>query len=445
MRCAVRAWGACVALIAAVALLASAAPGARAGVWAQIACVNPNGTAATSAGWSAFTTANPYGAGASSTCAPGTPMSAALGDTLPAPVFMSAGLVYTPPAGSTLVGGTMQVVLSADGNGSGAAADAEIDEPAQTSADARLRCTAGSRSCGSSPTDYSGTFTVPRNLGGNLYLTAGCAGTPGYSCDNGARDNDWSLVQVSSADLLLQNIASPAGRKLSGTLLGRTVHGTARLKLTASDPGGPGVYRIAVTIDGRTVHDATPSRNGGACVAVGTDSPSGALEFDAAQPCPTTLTTTLHIPTVKLPDGTHSLLVSVTDAAGNTTNVLRRTITTLNPELTPRPRRGLRARFAISWRWARTTTELRTITPTGLPRTARLAVACTGRGCPRLPSGPAPASHIRSLLRRLRETRFESGDRFLLTVSAPHRSAERIRLTIRRGAPPQARLLGSHH
>jgi hypothetical protein len=426
-------------------IAAAVAPGARAGVWAQIACVNPNGSAATSVGWSAFTSGSAYGSGATSACAPGTPMTATLGDPVPAPVFTSAGLVYTPPAGSTLVGGTVQVVLSADGGGTGAAADAEIDEPAQKSSDSRLRCSAGSKSCGSSATDYTGIFTLPANLGGNLYVTAACDGTAGLACDNGERDNAWAFVQVSSAELLLQNIASPTARGLGGTLLGHVVHGTGRLRLSASDPGGPGVYRIAVTIDGRIVHDATPSRNGGACVPVGTDSINGALEFDAAQPCPTSLSTTVRVPTAKLPDGPHQLAVSVTDAAGNMTTALRRTISTENPELTPRPAHGLRVRFAISWRWARTITELRTISASRLPRSARVAVACTGRQCPSLPPGTVPASGVASLERRLRGLRLRPGDALLLTVTAAHRPAERIRLTIRKSAHPQARLLASQH
>jgi hypothetical protein len=423
--------------------MVAAVPSARAGVWAQVACVNPNGSAATSAGWSAFTSGIGEGAAASAACAPGTPMSAALGDTLPAPVFSTAGLQYTPPLGSTLVGGTLSAVLSADGGGTAAAGDAEIDEPAQTSADARLRCTAGSRACGASATDYSGTFTVPRNLGGNLYVTAGCVGTAGFSCDTGGRNGAWALVQVSSAVLLLQNIAIPAARSFRGTLLHRTVHGRARLRLAAVDPAGPGVYRIAATIDGRTVHDATPSRNGGACVPVGSDSVTGALEFDAAQPCPESLTTSFRVATAKLPDGTHRLAVTVTDAAGNATTVLRRTIVTDNPQLTPRPAHGLRARFAISWRWARTVTELRTITAAAVPRAATVAVSCTGRRCPRLPARAVPGSHLRTLLHRLRGTRLHPGDALLITVRARHRRPERIRLTIRRGARPRVRLLAS--
>jgi hypothetical protein len=434
------------ALIVVVFLaVATITPSAHAGVWAQVACVNPNGSAAPSAGWSAFTAGAGEDATASSGCAPGTPMSASLGAGLPAPVFTSAGLQYTPPPGSTLVGGSLQVVLSADGGGTKAAGDAEIDEPAQMSSDARLRCTPGSRRCGASQTDYSGTFTVPRNVGGNLYVTAGCIGTAGFSCDTGGRNGGWALAQVSSAVLLLQNISSPSAHDLSGALLRHTVHGTARLRLGASDPGGPGVYRIVVTVDGRTVHDATPSRGGGACVPVGTDALTGALEFDAAQPCPALLRTSLRLATAKLPDGSHRLSVSLTDAAGNTTTVLRRTIHTLNPMLTPRPAHGLRARFAISWRWARTVTELRTISAAAVPRAATVAVSCAGRRCPSLPARAVGRSGLPSLLHRLRGTRLRPGDALLITVDAHGQRAERIRLSIRRGARPRARLLAWRH
>ncbi len=188
MRFAARAWGASAALVVVVVVLlatVAAVPSARAGVWAQVACVNPNGSAATSAGWSAFTSGIGEGAAASAACAPGTPMSAALGDTLPAPVFSTAGLQYTPPLGSVRrrnpVGGALRRRRRHRGG-----RRRRDRRPAQTRADARLRCTAGSRACGASATDYSGAFTVPRNLGGNLYVTAGCVGTAAWLQPAGA-------------------------------------------------------------------------------------------------------------------------------------------------------------------------------------------------------------------------------------------------------------------
>ncbi len=158
---------------------------------------------------------------------------------------------------------------------------------------------------------------------------------------------------------------------------------------------------------------------------------------------PESLATSFRVATAKLPDGTHRLAVTVTDAAGNATTVLRRTIVTDNPQRTPRPAHGLRARFAISWRWARTVTELRTITAAAVPRAATVAVSCTGRHCPRLPARAVSGSHLRTLLHRLRGTRLHPGDALLITVRARHRRPERIRLTIRRGARPRVRLLAS--
>jgi hypothetical protein len=46
------------------------------------------------------------------------------------------------------------------------------------------------------------------------------------------------------------------------------------------------------------------------------------------------------------------------------------------------------------------------------------------------------------LLRSLGARRFHSGDRVQLTVTAPHRRAEHILLTVRVGKKPRARLVG---
>jgi hypothetical protein len=55
-----------------------------------------------------------------------------------------------------------------------------------------------------------------------------------------------------SADLLLNSTASPTGSGFSGTLLDPDAHGTASLAFTAGDPGGPGVYKVIVKIDGKS-------------------------------------------------------------------------------------------------------------------------------------------------------------------------------------------------
>jgi hypothetical protein len=217
------------------------------------------------------------------------------------------------------------------------------------------------------------------------------------------------------------------------------VHRTGHLVFTAADPGGPGVYDVTVTLDGRIVSNGTPNTNDNACVAVGTGS-GGALMFDHQQPCPPTAAVDAPVPTAGLPDRPHRLVVTVTDAAQNTSTVLDQLIRTSNPQTTPRPRRGVRARFVISWDWAPRTTLLRSIQARKLPRSARVSVRCVGSRCPRLRIHSASGGRVRRLLRALGGRRFPAGDRILLTVTQRHHRAERIVLLIRRGHIPRARL-----
>ena len=116
--------------------------------------------------------------------------------------------------------------------------------------------------------------------------------------------------------------------------------------------------------------------------------------FDYQQPCLTSEVVDVPVPTTGLPDGSHELAVTVTDAAGNSSTVLDQNITTSNPQTTPNPsgRRALHARFVISWRWTGTTTLLRSIRVTHLPRNASVASAApasAARSCGPQPEAPA--------------------------------------------------------
>ena len=429
-----------VALSTVIALLLGLlTPAARAGVWMQVSCVNPSGTPSPSQGWAGAVQSTGFGASTTTTCGPGAPMSAVLGDAIPEPVFAGASLTYTPPAGSVLIGGRLGLVLQADGGGTSADGAAIVDTPAQASGDARLQCAEGGTPCSSQGPDYSGTFTLPSGLGGVLVVAAQCDGSAGFSCDSGGRAGAWAQAQVSVADLLLSDDSRPRATGFSTTALDRPVHGRARVTLDAAAPGGPGVYLVTATLDGRLVQRLTPDLNSGMCIPVGTDRTTGALMFDVQQPCPTTAATTLTIPTTTLPDGDHLLEVTVTDAAGNVATVLRRTIVTLNPLLTPRPRAGVRTRFDLSWRWGVSATTLRSVVAVrSLPRDATVTLSCEGAGCPKLFAKPQSAVDVEALLRSLRGRSFRTRDRLLITVTAPHLSTERLGLTMRRDRAPVA-------
>ncbi len=311
-------------------LLASAA---YAGQWIQVSCANPDLSTAPSEGWSSFITGTPEaGSNNSTNCTAATPMYALLETSANAPVGSTETLQYTPPAGSTLAGGNIDVVVHAGGYDAGASGTATLYTPAYAddASNAFLQCNAITNLCnGTVGSHFSGVLALPTDRGGSLYLSADCAGTAGQYCNlvsNGA----WSSVQLLWADLLLTNTSAPAATAFAGSLLTPDAHGTADIAFTATDPNGPGVYRVTIKIDGNPIYDATPNTNSGKCAAVGPAITAGPLMFDWQQPCPQTESVDIPIDTTHLTDGQHDLKVIVTDAAQNTATVLYQTITTLN-------------------------------------------------------------------------------------------------------------------
>ena len=123
-------------IAAATALLMTAAAvvvpaAASAAPWMRVSCQNPDGSPAPSEGWTGGAVGNvSLGSTNNTNCAPGTPMYAALAMPAPAADGSSEYLAYTPPAGSTLVGGSLLVGLQANGYGFRAAATAAMFTPA---------------------------------------------------------------------------------------------------------------------------------------------------------------------------------------------------------------------------------------------------------------------------------------------------------------------------
>jgi hypothetical protein len=437
-----------------LALMAVAAPAASAGEWMQVSCLNPNGTAAPFQGWTGTNDGSPeFGSNDDAACAPGSPMVANLsGVAQPAPGVANEFLTYSPPTGSTLVGGTMSVVLSGSGSGTNATAVAGLYEPTfNPSTDRFLVCARILGPCQNGGYTWSGTATLPAGRGGNLIAAASCASNSGGTCStNMDSNNNFASVFISQADLLLQSNTVPTGSGFTGTVLEPAARGQTQLTFTAGDPSGPGVYLVQAFVDGTQVWSQTPDSDSGQCVPVGTDPASGALMFDYQQPCPVAESVDVPISTASLPDGSHELSVKVIDAAGNVATVFNQTITTANapvspttssPLVTPRPAKGVRARVVMNWRWTGGRTALRSIAVRKLPRGAGLRVSCAGRGCPRLRPRSATGTGLRRLLAGLRGKTFRAGDRLLLTVSASHLKSERIQVTIRDNRIPQARLL----
>ena len=224
---------------------------ARAGTWMQVSCVNPDGSAAPVEGWSSFATGTPgFFSSTNTNCSPGRPMDALLSDAQAVDPGSGEYLQYTPPAGSTLVGGHATVNLSATGNGNFDAALAGLYEPNPSSNDGSnfYQCEATFTLCGGGSAVTGATVTLPTDRGGNLYVGADCTGTTGTQCSQGGSNGAWARAQLVGAGLLLSSGAAPQSSGFSGSALQRDASGTAHVVFTATDPGGPGVYRVAIGV-----------------------------------------------------------------------------------------------------------------------------------------------------------------------------------------------------
>jgi hypothetical protein len=184
------------------------------------------------------------------------------------------------------------------------------------------------------------------NLGSHLYMNVSCEGDPGNECmaDAGDANGFMAVVYLYAADITLEQAAGPSATNVGGELAtASSVKGTSDVQFDATDPGA-GVYEAVFTVDGQVVGSTALDENGGRCKDVGE---GGETAFFYLQPCEQSLSADVGLDTTKLSNGTHHLVVSVLDAAGNSAPVLDRTITVANqpppaPD-TPGPANGTNA------------------------------------------------------------------------------------------------------
>jgi hypothetical protein len=238
----------------------------------------------------------------------------------PQAAYQGPQWVYEVPKGSTIEGGTITATITAPHG------QAWLATPASSydAADVLANCQANI-ACGAAGS-ITAAFPITHTGGKNIYVTAVCVGPyeGATSCPaDGGLD---AAVYVSAAAIELTNNSTPAASGFAGTLLAPGARGTQELLFDASDPEGPGVYTITAQADGATLYTGTPDSNGGECLALA----AGPLTFDHAQPCPESESVDLSIDTTSLPDGPHTLKLTVQDAAGNASVVYDATITTNN-------------------------------------------------------------------------------------------------------------------
>ena len=317
-------------LIALASVLAATAlcvllmvPAAWAGRWITDSCRLPGGQPAATEGW---TTSSLGGVGADSgavnNCASGGDLSVETSGEAVQGAYEGPVWQFTAPAGSTIAGGTITALVTSPHG------QAWIATPSSsyTAADLIVNCQYN-LPCGGGSV-WSAAFPIDHPGGTSLYAVAVCVPTVQGQTQCPVFGGLDAEVSISQALIELANSAAPSAGPLTGTLLTPGASGTAELAFQASDHEGPGVYNITVQIDAKTAYSATPYNNGGACAPAG--SQGGVLIFASIQPCRQSESVTIPVNTAAYPDGQHTLKVTVTDAAGNSSVIYDGSVSTTN-------------------------------------------------------------------------------------------------------------------
>jgi len=304
---------------------------AQAGTWTLVSCTQPDGQVAPIDGWTsvAFDGGGNYSSASNSCGAPGGGLFATSSSAWPQTRGSGWMWQFDAPAGATITGGNLDVMLTSP------VGQAFVLTPNFTydGADVVVNCQFNVP-CGSNGV-FSGTVPIDHVGGTSLYAGVMCLGPgqPGQAdadCAAGDGVNGVNVqLAIYAAQIELTDNAAPTASAFSGPLLAPDARGGADVLFTAGDPNGPGVYQVSATVDGTTAYQSTPDTNGGECASVGDDA-NGDPEFLDEQPCKQSESVDLPVDTTAFTDGTHTLKITVTDAAQNSSVVYDGTISTKN-------------------------------------------------------------------------------------------------------------------
>ncbi len=314
---------------------------AAAGEYHVYSCRTPEGAVAPTEGWSEGshsgedTTLN--------TCSSGGGLVAGMDDGYAHSAHSEsdkASWTVQAPTGETIVAGSVSRAGATSGGSNQHAYYAAYMESVLTSGEdeafdvctAWQPCTTEGNS--NEPLAAANLVTIPESVlpSSRISLNAACGSTIlGYDCPEGKSDPNGyaATVELFAADLVLSQTEDPKVSGVSGALTeATTVSGTSDVSFDASDPGS-GVYQVVFRVDGQVVSTVVPEEEGGRCHNVG-GTTDGLPAFLYAKPCPAAISVNLPFDTTTLSNGTHHLLVTVLDAAGNSQTVLDRDVTVDN-------------------------------------------------------------------------------------------------------------------
>ncbi|HEY5194315.1 MAG TPA: carboxypeptidase-like regulatory domain-containing protein [Solirubrobacteraceae bacterium] len=327
------------ATLCALAVAGGAARSAQAGEYHVYSCRMPDGEVAPADGWSEMKSNTSDSL--EDTCPTDGALVVGLNDGETHEVEKDSGSwVFSAPTGSIIAAAKLWRAGDADGGWATNATyefwlagpenqDVEADVIDQCVAEFGCPTGVGSTTSAMSPSNL--VTVLPENLGAHLYVNVSCGGSAKFVCPSGKGDSDGyaAVVYLYAADLTLEQTSQPTVSDVEGELASAaTLTGTADLSLHAQDSGS-GVYQAVFTVDGVELGRTVLDENSGRCHDVGQTS-DGLPAFLYLQPCPSSVSADLPLDTTTLTDGPHHLVVTVTNAAGNSTVALDRKITVLN-------------------------------------------------------------------------------------------------------------------
>jgi hypothetical protein len=158
-------------------------------------------------------------------------------------------------------------------------------------------------------------------------MKAKCGGLAEHECPvtEGDANGYSAAVNLYGADLVLEQAEAPTATSPSGPLASEEpLQGARQVIFTASDAGS-GIFKALFNVDGHLVWETVLDENGGRCRNVG-QTVDGQPAFLYLEPCKKSLSADVGFDSTRLSNGAHHLIVSVSDAAGNTAMVLDRSV-----------------------------------------------------------------------------------------------------------------------
>jgi len=268
----------------------------------------------------------------------------ALGLSNGAPSGTSAGWTFTAPAGTKIVAITYERYIGHQFDGFNDWSPALRVDGGIVPGETCLDSVENDETCfvGGPPGEGGEPGAVTGLSAQELAIGIVCEAPTGDECVTGASQHKvWAAMY--GATVTLSDRSPPTLNEPSGALWGPGEadgfhKGTESVTVAAQDVGG-GVASIVLAIDGQAVETYNASCN-----------------FTFAQPCPSsTGGQTLAFPTTELSDGTHTLTLVATDAAGNQSTVASEQITVgNNPPAAPvglaaTPTQAGGATFTATW------------------------------------------------------------------------------------------------